>query len=990
MKLTKKTFSLYVARTISQLSDHVKTNYINTRYFTREGIWYHLQPKHFVNVLLIHHMEECGNKEIVSIAALMREGLASYHHLAEAQSENSFSTCDILDIFKPFSKSDGTTTIPQVIIIDGAPGMGKTTLIKEIAYQWAESKLLCDTKLVFFMYLQDPEIKEIYDIQTFIHFFYNFDKAAAEFSKQCAGVLINRSNDDIAILLDGYDEYFDASGDLFITNVLNRKVFGKCKLIVTSRPTATYKLQHIGDIRVEVMGFTDDSKKEYIKQELKNYPGKIKTLFSYLENNTAIGSICYIPVVMTILVCTFRENEELPSDQTEIYEKFITFAISRYVKKLEGPPNPKIIRLQNLPKSYQNYLSELAKFAFDNLNDDKIVFTTDDIEKSCPNLSLVNKDYQGLGLLKATQYFSMKKVDNCLSYNYLHLSIQEFLAAYYISSLQFCEQFELLKSTLFVERYTNTWIMFASMNKKSMLDILNHSIYGVPCDESSTVSNILSYDAFQAFSQLLQTCVKNDYSKLLYFKNSEIRYYGEYVYCDLDSVTLSHMLSFNELNWNKLYISLCNINDKLTEIIIIDKSLKEALYLKIAAELYANKQLSVVIINVSTIIMYRANKQQISDGLAMNDSITNLIMKECCIDDETAKMMSLCITRNNITAVVIVECKFNNDASKLIFQALNSISSLRYIVIDNTDIDSTAVSLVIKNNIKLIYIQFNCCLCTDTLKIVSALKSISSIKILDLSNDVISENVAVDLSQITSLKVLEMKNYNMTEIVADAVALAIENNKSLTALRLRNNNLESSGVIKIAQSLSGLRGILQLDFSGNNITEKAAVAIALAISSNPGLQNLHLGGNQLGQEAIKIVTALKDISTLKVLRLNGNNMSVVVANELAYAITSNSSLEELGLSGNRLTASGVVTIAESLSNVSTIRMLSFSNNEITEEAADTIAVAISSNPGLQKLYLGGNQLGQEAIKIAIALKNISTLKVLDLNDNNIQLWWQLN
>ena len=189
-------------------------------------------------------MEGRGEKEISNVAAMLRKGLVDCANRlpspddVASESEGVIRSHNIADAFKPFDKHDGTTVTPEVIIISGAPGMGKTMLCKEVAYQWAKGQFLDNNCLMFFIYLQDPKAQKIYDMQSFIHYFYNFDKAAAEFSKQCADVLTERSNKDVTMLLVGYDEHFDVSGDLFLTHMINRKIscFAQSKLVITCGP----------------------------------------------------------------------------------------------------------------------------------------------------------------------------------------------------------------------------------------------------------------------------------------------------------------------------------------------------------------------------------------------------------------------------------------------------------------------------------------------------------------------------------------------------------------------------------------------------------------------------------------------------------------------------------------------------------------------------------------------------------------------------------
>ena len=254
-------------------------------------MWQLLHPKHFVNVLLIQHMECSREKEILDVTTILKYGLklnkknltidnrsnndsisglleyfATYNKPQETS--KSIKTNNILDIFQPFKNNDASTTVPKFILIEGAPGMGKTTLCKEIAYQWAKQYLLKDTKLLFLFYLRDPAISNIISIKDFIHYFYTFDQVATELSKRCARIINDRDGEELTILFDGFDE-FDSSNDLLITKILDHQVLPQCRIVVTSRLTASDRLQMIADVRVQVMGFTDKSKFQYIEQELK-------------------------------------------------------------------------------------------------------------------------------------------------------------------------------------------------------------------------------------------------------------------------------------------------------------------------------------------------------------------------------------------------------------------------------------------------------------------------------------------------------------------------------------------------------------------------------------------------------------------------------------------------------------------------------------------------------------------------------------------------
>ena len=430
-----------------------------------------MYPCHFVNMLLIQHVKQQREKGISEVASIMRTGLSDRH----SSCYKEFKTSKISDIFEPFQSEEGSVVDPKLILIDGAPGMGKTTICKEIAYQWAKGRLLKDVKVVFFLILRDPGMQRMYDLKDLIHYFYNFEPSYLDISKQCAKILTERDNSDITILMDGYDEL--GNNALLIKNILNRNILAQCKIVITSRPIASQKLNMLGDVRVEVLGFTENSKKEYIQQELEDNPEKILGLLSYLDSHNNINKVCYIPIMMTIMVCIFKEYEELPTNQSELYERFITLAILRCLQKLDDKLPEGILSLHKLPERYKIYINQLAEFAFKTIQSDKVIFSNIDMENLSPGLASSSKKFQGLGLLKATEHLSIKKMENCIWYNFMHLSIHEFLAAYHLNSLEISGQFQIFKNSFFIDHYLNVWLLFFGLQQNVSFDFHQFSAY---------------------------------------------------------------------------------------------------------------------------------------------------------------------------------------------------------------------------------------------------------------------------------------------------------------------------------------------------------------------------------------------------------------------------------------------------------------------------------------------------------------------------------
>ena len=173
-----------------------------------------------------------------------------------------------------------------MFLIEGEPGIGKTILSKEIAFQWAKKNLLPEKVLLFLVFLRDPDVQKIKTLKEFVA--YAMCSSLQDRNvKSIVEYLESTSGNYITIVLDGYDEISsELKQSSFITKIINRRVLKLCGLVITSRPSASSNLHGKVDCRVEILGFTKEDRKRYVAQSLKGNPIEIKQLESYLEKKS--------------------------------------------------------------------------------------------------------------------------------------------------------------------------------------------------------------------------------------------------------------------------------------------------------------------------------------------------------------------------------------------------------------------------------------------------------------------------------------------------------------------------------------------------------------------------------------------------------------------------------------------------------------------------------------------------------------------------------
>jgi predicted NACHT family NTPase len=311
------------------------------------------------------------------------------------------------------------------LLLQGRPGCGKSRLMKQISCELANKN--CNgqnRKFVIFVKLRELS-EHKFDEKDRLK--YLLCTAGAELSDVDKETLLTSKFDrqgrgsNIIFILDGFDEcdqkYTCKSTTLIRDIIMNEETaFENSTVIVSSRPSATYDFQKANDLEiVEIIGFKRNEVIKYLQNAKK------EDLTKYLDDNSKIMNMCYLPLYCTMLVqlsdCV-RDPKELPHTESGFYEHFALSTYNRYIRKNESARQlEKFIDLRE-----EDDFKEICKFAYNRTKDSKQVFKASDF---------FNRNR--FDLLVAEQVVIPVGGGETNSYSFVHLTFQEYLTAIYIA-----------------------------------------------------------------------------------------------------------------------------------------------------------------------------------------------------------------------------------------------------------------------------------------------------------------------------------------------------------------------------------------------------------------------------------------------------------------------------------------------------------------------------------------------------------------------------
>ena len=745
----------------------------------------------------------------------------------------------------------------ELILVEGRPGSGKTTLVHKIIKDWRLGEVLTKSELTFLVILRLLNNKR--QDKSLISILEEFYSDPGELNR-IESTITKKDGQGICFVLDGLDEFcFENKEKSVILKLLERKLLPRSMIIVFSRPSATALVKKdCIDQQIEVFGFS----KEQISQYIDNFPFEIENYFSensvikanelkeYVHSHPNIHDMCYLPIHAAMICFLFQLSKKRLPTQTSVYEEFTLSIIYRLLASQESCLA--LNSLKDLKGAHAQYFKDLCHLAYEMTIKSKQVISSQELQDWLGGRGSLTEE-AGLGLLTICP--TLQKTGIHQNYAFLHLTFQEFLAAYYIANyLDESQQIQLLDEHSHHMR--TVWRFCSGLVNFEHCKLM---LYSLLKSGSSTLYELYYY-AFES----QQKCICDE---VLTYKNQELNIYDMLTPTDMQAIEYVVANSTQPITSLKIYTSDA---DMITSIFqTLNKTeCCQLQHVILTRSYYTDEHVYAV---------YEAN-EHICDIIKKNS--INLETLHLCLGHtlssnalQLAHQINHCskLSQLNLSYSGTPEC-IHTFVSSLNPQILEWSLSLQKLSTQRIQALGNGLKHVRTRHLKLTV--SNSDISDDSMAfLLDGLQTITSLD-LNLSINKIDCNglnvLTRKLNGIIQLQALNLSNIGIFPDGANSLANAMKYCKHLKMLYLQNCRIQSEGAISLADEIKCLPGLQELDLYDNYIGSDAAMALAGCLCCLAELRYFNISCNEIDLEGAKaIITSLKECDNLEQLLISG-------------------------------------------------------------------------------------------------------------------------
>ncbi|XP_068748847.1 NLR family CARD domain-containing protein 3-like isoform X2 [Montipora capricornis] len=795
--------------------------------------------------------------------------------------ERGIKTDDSVDMFEIFQPHKECSQ-PRRILIEGQPGMGKTTYCHKIAFNWAKERKggesFPDVLLVLLLKCRDINcgLWDAIDDQL-------LPREVNEEEKERFFTFIRDHQSKVLLVLDGLDELPSSELSIY-KEIIQGRVLPESYLVVTARHEVGATVRQCCHTLFEVEGFTKSDAIHFIQRYFREAEEDLaQKLLDKLDSDITLQDLTRNPLNAALL-CLLCEDfrGKLPESRTLVYLEIVECVLRRYRLRLKLPETD-----QDVVTLYQVELKQLGRIAMEGLENGSMYFDQSAFQGFSNDLK------SGLGFLSVEAGRSKRRPGR--SYSFLHKSFQEFFAAHYVCCQLLAGEISvdsLMTDLRFFDEFRQVLMFTSGMLAQKYEAAVKALIAGI-----ATYAN-RDYSYLKVALACINECKREENT----FDKEMAKFFGsrlqlEKAFCDglnreLAAVCIETMKTNSTVT--SLDLSAGNIDDAsfaaLAELLRRENSTLERLYL------FGNE-------------IGDVGADALAKGLKKNSTLTELDLPYNAIGEVGANALAKGLKENS----TLTELNLSNNA------------------IGDVGADALAEGLKGNSTLTLLVLSDNAIGDVGADALAKGLKGNSTLTNLYLSEneigDVGADALAKGLKENSTLTDLNLSNNAIGDVGADALAKGLKENSTLTDLNLSNNAIGDVGADALAKGLKGNSTLTNLYLSENEIGDVGADALAKGLKENSTLRELKLSGNAIGDVgADALAKGLKENSTLELLELYNNAIGDVGADALAKGLKENSTLKWLNLSKNAIGDVGADALAKGLKENSTLKWLDLSNN----------------------------------------------------------------